>query len=429
MRRDGRSIVLPLLASLVPVLGCGSSGSSASPTSDGGADAGRVADNTAQADRAACKYARGAMPSQTIGASTPIGADIPIDNIVVVMMENHSFDSYFGHLNQDGNRAGSDNVESADAGATNPLPEGGAAPWVHGSHLCVLDVDHGWDGTHVEIDNGQMDGFAARNDGTPVPAAPDGGTLDPSLGSGARAMWWYDQTDLPFYYQLADTFAIADHYLCSVPGPTWPNRRFLYAATSFGSTVTGLPLVARGRVEVPVSRQPRDHPRRARVEQDFVDVLLRRLAHPRDPLQRLRHPVAAPQGHRHVRRVSGGGHGRQAPERVLRRPQPAGSTSGSEPDEHPPGDIQEGQQFVSQVVAAMVASPQWAHTAIFITHDEHGGFYDHVAPPKACAPDSIPPTLSAGDTHERRLRYVRRARRPHGGKPVLQEEVRRTPRL
>ena len=90
-----------------------------------------------------------------------------------------------------------------------------------------------------QIDHGLMDGFAQTNEGTAVPAAPDGGTLDPALGNGGRALWWYDETDLPFYYELANTFAIADHYHASVPGPTWPNRMFFYAGTSFGGTQTG----------------------------------------------------------------------------------------------------------------------------------------------------------------------------------------------
>jgi phospholipase C len=67
-------------------------------------------------------------------------------------------------------------------------------------------------------------------------------------------------------------------------------------------------------------------------------------------------------------------------------------------DEHPPGDIQSGEKFVSDVVHAVMTSPQWAHLALFITWDEHGGFYDHVAPPKACAPDKTPPMLQSGDT-------------------------------
>jgi phospholipase C len=67
-------------------------------------------------------------------------------------------------------------------------------------------------------------------------------------------------------------------------------------------------------------------------------------------------------------------------------------------DEHPPGDIQSGELFVSQVVQSVMSGPQWAHTALFITHDENGGFYDHVNPPAACAPDSTQPILVKGDT-------------------------------
>ena len=74
------------------------------------------------------------------------------------------------------------------------------------------------------------------------------------------------------------------------------------------------------------------------------------------------------------------------------------SQGGGGTDEHPPGDIQSGELFVSQVVQAVTASPQWSHIALFITHDENGGFYDHVPPPPACAPDSIAPILQNGVT-------------------------------
>ncbi|MDP8998989.1 MAG: hypothetical protein M3O46_02645, partial [Myxococcota bacterium] len=73
----------------------------------------------------------------------------------------------------------------------------------------------------------------------------------------------------------------------------------------------------------------------------------------------------------------------------------SGATSA---DEHPPGDIQLGQQFVSDVAQAVMSSPQWAHVALFVMHDEHGGFYDHVPPPRVCPPDSNAPILAAGDT-------------------------------
>jgi phospholipase C len=63
----------------------------------------------------------------------------------------------------------------------------------------------------------------------------------------------------------------------------------------------------------------------------------------------------------------------------------------TENDEHPPTDIQRGQAFISQVVNAVRNGPFWDDTVIFLTWDEHGGFYDHVAPPRARHPDGIAP--------------------------------------
>ncbi len=308
------------------------------------------------------------------------------------VMENHSFDNYFGHLNQYGNR---NDVESPPAGATNPdtAADGGTVPWAHAPHLCTLDTDHGWAGTHIEIDHGKMDGFAQRNETTMVPA---GG--DPSLGSGARALWWYDQTDLPLYYQLANTFAIADHYFCAVPGPTWPNRRFLYAATSWGGTVTGLPAVLEDESKYPYPKVPATVLDELETSKTtwmyYSDGLLPTLdllysspssRWPHNPLKKFADFVAAAKAG-------------TLPSVAFVDPQLAITGGGAESDEHPPGDIQSGQRFVSNVVQAVVTSPEWAHTALFITHDEHGGFYDHVAPPSACAPDDIAPITTGSDT-------------------------------
>jgi phospholipase C len=64
-------------------------------------------------------------------------------------------------------------------------------------------------------------------------------------------------------------------------------------------------------------------------------------------------------------------------------------------DEHPPADVQIGQKWVNDLVQKVMSSPLWAHTALFITWDEHGGFYDHLPPPPACVPDSKDPILSS----------------------------------
>ena len=59
--------------------------------------------------------------------------------------------------------------------------------------------------------------------------------------------------------------------------------------------------------------------------------------------------------------------------------------------------MQVGERFVAEIVNALMSAPTWKHTALFITYDEHGGYYDHVPPPRAIRPDSIAPLLGPGD--------------------------------
>jgi phospholipase C len=347
----------------------------------------RPDDATASANRAACKYGRGDMPAATLGPSFPVDDAMPVDNIVVVMMENHSFDSYFGHLGAYADAS----IESPPADASNPGVDGGTVPWVHAPHLCSLDTNHEWAGTHQEIDHGKMDGFVTVNEGWDESAASG---ADPSLFSGARAMWWYDQTDLPFYYALGSTYAIADHYHAAVPGPTWPNRMYLFAATSFGRTTNAFPDIS--AYPFPTN----DASVLDELEKRHVPWMLYTDGLPgAGTVYGL--TVASRFGRTVTASFSAFVAAAQAgtlPRVAFVDPNLTSEGSGQGTDEHPPGDIQSGQLFVSQVVQAVTSSPQWSHVALFITHDENGGFYDHISPPAACAPDSTAPILQAGDT-------------------------------
>jgi phospholipase C len=355
----------------------------------------RPDDSTARASRATCKYTRGAMAAATLGKGSPVDADIPIENVVVLMMENHSFDSYLGHLNQYASRT---DVESAAETASNPDATGAPQPWSHAPHACTLDTNHEWAGTHQEIAGGQMTGFVRANQDYNKMALPASST-DPSLWSGARAMGWYDQRDIPLYYKLASTFAIADHYHASVPGPTFPNRMFLYAATSFGWTYNDL------------SKRPDLHAYPFPGQDATVlDELEKRhttwMYYGDGGLTSVSILYGGAVNTRWGRKVTGSfAEFQQAaqkgtlPQVSFVDPNMVSELMAADAlDEHPPGDVQSGQKFVSDVVHAVMSSPQWAHTALFVTHDEHGGFYDHVPPPPACRPDAIAPLLTAGDT-------------------------------
>ncbi len=320
------------------------------------------------ARRDACEFAPGALAADTVGACT--GDAIPIEHVVILMQENRSFDQYFGHLPGHGQ----DDVDVADPDVTNPAGGGGdPVPWHHETQYCVSDTDHGWTASHEQWNAGKNDGFATSN----VKAE------DPT---GARAMGYYEESDIPFYYELYSTFATSDRYFCSLLGPTYPNRMFLAAGTSFGivtTTITklappGVPNVYRSLNDKGVSWKL--------YKSNLPSILL--------------FPDFASEQEQVARTVDVSEFARDAADGTL--PQVSFLDAGFsqeawvETDEHPPANVQLGQHFVWQQIMALVKSPLWPKSALFLTYDEHGGLYDHVSPPAACAPDDTPPAQDPG---------------------------------
>jgi phospholipase C len=339
----------------------------------------------AQAQRSSCGFMAGALPAETQGSSTPTpasvadGSNIPIDTIVVVMMENRSFDHYF----QDLPNSGQPNAEVAPAGASNPGIDGTPVPFAHatgGTSLCFADTNHEWLGTHQEIDNGKMDGFATTNDGThesPMIGPPD-------FLSGARAMTYYTAADLPLMYWAAQNFAIGDHYFAALPGPTWPNRMYLYAATSFGTTTNVVPSTVSNSTNTIF-----DYLTLRGISWNIyaegtpgLGVLIPKalqLSKSILPFTRFAKDAAAG----------------TLPHVAFVDPS-LGMEAYDGDDEHPPAVMQIGQNWLQGVVSTLLSSPAWPHAAMFIDYDEHGGLYDHVVPPQACPPDSLQPESDAG---------------------------------
>ncbi len=389
------------VAVLAVGVGCSTDGGSTpapTPTPDAGPnlddwDRAVVAsdDATANAARAACKFSRGALPRETLGASTPVDKDIPIETVVILMQENRSFDHYFGHLYK---YVGRTDIESAFDDTTNPAkigdPNSRTFKYQHAPHLCVLDTNHEWPGTHLEYDDGKMDGFFQANDGWSAPPPPQ---APASVLGGDRALGWLDERDIRFYYDLAATFAIGDHHHSSLLGPTWPNRMYLYAATSFGITDANLP---------DMSGYP--YPKKDATIFDLLEKRGVSWSIYGDGLPGATVAVGplinSRWGRNPLKRITefyDDAAAGKLPQVVFVDPV-LGHMRPGQDDEHPPADVQVGQQFVSDVVHALFKSPQWSKLAMFITYDEHGGFYDHVPPPLACPPDAIAPILQAGDT-------------------------------
>src|SRR5579884_2044416 len=144
-----------------------------------------------------------------------------IEHIVVVMMENHSFDCYFGMLGR------GDGYTLRNAVPTNacPGPDGRPVTVHHAASACQANfhVSQSWDASHRSWNGGRNDGFVT---------AP---------GNSRDAMAYWTGADLPFYWSLASVFPVCDRYFSSVMAQTYPNRRFLIAGSAFGQTSDPLP--------------------------------------------------------------------------------------------------------------------------------------------------------------------------------------------
>jgi phospholipase C len=315
-----------------------------------------------------CRFEAGALPSETLPRKAPKGDAIPIDHILVLMQENRSFDHYFGRLPAFGH----EKVKGLPRSAANPDAGGVPVASYHEPRYCGEDVAHSWNASHRQWNGGRNDGFVTTND-----------------PGGARAMGYYDESDLPFYYGLATTFAMADRFFCSLLGPTYPNRFYLLSGTSDGRIRNALTTYTRPTIFGQLDAAGIDW-RIYAGDVAFGFLLADVQAHAANirPLAEYYADAAA---------------GTLPPVAFI-DPKFLGDVT-TQTDEHPPSNVQVGQHFVSSVVGALIDGPQWDRSALFFTYDEHGGYYDHVPPRRACEPDDVPPALQAGDEPGRFDRY------------------------
>jgi phospholipase C len=339
-----------------------------------------------------------------------------VNHVIIVMQENHSFDNYFGalaygagspyHAGVGGCRAGDhscvdglackvDGAGNLSCANWNPEDDGTRVRVFHDANRCVRpDLNHSWFETHEEANFSEPNetlhetlSIVRVNDTTEQIDTGESPLEDDTMG-------FYTQDDLPFYYDLAQKFAIDDRYFSSVLGPTFPNRSYLVAATSFGHLTTNDTFPPPGGYK-PITGTIFDlldaqHVTWADYFQDAPQGGSFRLfsAAGADP-----HFLPLPVFLAQAAGVSAAG---DLPQVSFIDPNFGLFGPASENDEHPPTDIQRGQAFVSKVVNAVRNGPHWKDTVIFITYDEHGGFYDHVAPPRAPqghsrTPDGISP--------------------------------------
>jgi phospholipase C len=277
--------------------------------------------------------------SPQVYSSLPAAAASGLDHIVVVCMENRSYDHYLGWLKGgDGRQAG---LVYRDGK--------GAAHTTH--HLldrsgCGFnDPDHSFEGGRLQFHGGKLDGFRK------------GDNDDFALG-------YYTEADLPFYGPLLKQATTFDRYFSSILGPTYPNRFYTHAAAtdriSNTSTTSTLPTIWDRLAAKGVSSRYyfSDVPFLALWGQKYLSIS--------SPVERFFADAA-----------SG-----TLPSYSYLDPFFLGEGQGGSNDDHPHADIHRGQAFLSLVAQAITSSPLWSRTALVITYDEWGGFFDHVRPPR-----------------------------------------------
>jgi phospholipase C len=284
-----------------------------------------------------------------------------IDHVVVVMMENRSFDAYLGWLARDirymftgwyrygwwFNVAGNQFQTYLDGDGVAHKTQhfttnaAGIDPYRGCGHP---DPGHGWNA-----------GRAQR----------DGGFVAPGSGNDDFALSYYNGDDLPFYRALAYRFTVCDHWHCSVLGPTFPNREYLLSGQSGGNKTNAFPPTSAG--------WPWDC---------IVDRLAAAGVSAIDYATDL--PPLALFGSRmgpHIRTIAdyyedcATG---SLPHVSFVDPAFAG---GNRTDDHPHGDFRAAQRFVRDVFAAFARSKHWKRGLFVLLYDEWGGFFDHLAPP------------------------------------------------
>jgi phospholipase C len=280
-----------------------------------------------------------------------------IDTFVVVMMENRSFDHLLGALALDPDYPGRRQLDGVRGGESNPDVTGRALPLQRRtSDIVVGDLRPSWNRSHLAWNRGRNDGFARSN----VPHL------------AGEVMTYHDRALAPFHYALADQYTVFDRWFASALAPTWPNRMYLHAGTARGRRTNDLFLTGGPRTvwEAMAARGLEARCYYAGLISWYSMAFLGKAMTGRGNLL----PNGIERFFRDARK------GTLPPFSMV---DPDFQIS----DLHPPRRLVFGEAFLASVVRAMEESPQWRRSLLLIVYDEHGGFYDHVPPPRAADPD------------------------------------------
>jgi phospholipase C len=309
-----------------------------------------------------------------------------IDHIVVLMLENRSFDHMLGFLKRDDPRI--DGLNGAET-----IPSAPGAPTSHpvGVSAVAAPINAGPDPGH---DIGDV---REQIYGAPGADFPPAGDNDGFVVNYARRTERPDDADaimqcfapdhVPVLSTLARQFALCDGWFASLPGPTWPNRAFVHAGTSAGHVDNGfriyhVPTIFERLQQAGRSWRIYYHD----IPQTLVFPYVQRHYFAFSKMKPFDYFPDDVRGGRLADYTFIEPRYFDAPARNGDRPLPALPAN----DEHPDHDVRLGEALIADVYEALRASKRWPGTLLFVVYDEHGGFYDHVFPKPAVVPDESP---------------------------------------
>jgi phospholipase C len=306
-------------------------------------------------------------PPSLSADSLPQPSAAGFEHVVVVMMENRSFDHFFGWLpGANGQQAGLSYLDSNGVShPTRALP-----PDYQGCNF--LDPGHSYENGRVQFNNGGANGWLLNGS--------DADASNPTRANDVYAIGYYGQSDLAFLGAAGPAFTVCDNYFAGILSATYPNRFYMHAAQtdrlSNTSNTSTLPTIWSRLEEKGLSGR-----------YYFSDL-----------------PFLALWGQRYVniskpfaQFLADAANG-TLPNVAFIDPRFGGEDQGLSNDDHPHADIRNGEIFLNQIYDALRSSPNWSKTVLIINYDEWGGFFDHVPPPLAPIPTV---SATAGDVDGR----------------------------
>ena len=327
-----------------------------------------------------------------------MGAMDEIRHVVVLMFENQSFDRLLGYLTLDDP---SEALAGLTGAETNPLsPPADMTPIpvmkvsTPSAYVTEPGPGHDFEDVNQQLFSDRMpaDTSTPQNKGFVLNYSWQVGSDGRRLGPRGRdIMGCLDPDLLPVTSALAQSFVVCDHWFSSVPGPTWPNRFFVHAATAAGLLVTPeTPSELASQFwsssyrmrSIFENLQEHGHSWKVYFDDYAQAFALRNLHAYGDRFQKFEQFAAD---------VAGG----MLPTYSFIEPRSFSAPGYPANDQHPPHHLLEGERLLAAVYDTLRAEqPVWRHCLLVVLYDEHGGFYDHVPPTGAVPPDDVVATPS-----------------------------------